>query len=243
MIKRIFIVLTFLICGIAASVAQEGQAELDKAFQYIDLNQPEEAFKMMKAAAEKGHVKAMFNYGVMYFQGYGTLQNYGEALHWYQKASLEGDVSAMVNAAQMYERGIGVDEDFDLAVSIYEIAAENNHPGAMNWLAEAYWNIGEYATAEQWYQKAINIGDVPAIASLGLLYTTGGNGVQQDYKRAFQLFQIAAGKGDPNGMFYLGTLYISGNGVAADIREGKKWVQKAADLGVEEAKDVLSKIP
>lgn len=243
MIKRIFIVLSFFICGIAASVAQEGQAEFDKAFQYIDLNQSEDAFKMMKAAAEKGHIKAMFNYGVMYFQGYGTLQNYGEALHWYQKASLEGDTSAMVNAAQMYEHGIGVEKDFDLAVSIYEVAAENNNPVAMNWLAEAYWNIEEFTTAEKWYQKAINIGDVPAIASLGLLYTTGGNGVSQDYERAFRLFQIAADKGDPNGMFYLGTLYISGNGVTADIREGKKWVQQAANLGVEEAKELLSKIP
>ena len=46
----------------------------------------------------------------------------------------------------------------------------------------------DYAQAKVFFEKAIEEGDIEAYCDLGTLYFKG-NGVEQDYKRAFELYQ------------------------------------------------------
>mmetsp|Transcript_54650 Transcript_54650/g.124458 ORF Transcript_54650/g.124458 Transcript_54650/m.124458 type:complete len:90 (-) Transcript_54650:73-342(-) len=46
-----------------------------------------EALVWFRMVAEKGHVNAQCNLGIMYRQGYGVPKNTTKALAWYQKAA------------------------------------------------------------------------------------------------------------------------------------------------------------
>ena len=50
-----------------------------------------EAFPLMKQAAEGGDVISMFNLATMYYEGQGTAQNIGQARYWWQQAANKGD--------------------------------------------------------------------------------------------------------------------------------------------------------
>jgi uncharacterized protein len=49
--------------------------------------------------------------------------------------------------------------------------------------------------------------------------------------------------GEPAGMNNLGTLYQMGRGVPKDLSEARRWYEKAADAGNQNAKDNLKKLP
>ncbi len=56
-----------------------------------------------------------------------------------------------------------------------------------------------------------------------------------DYKKAYQLWQAEADKGDAVSQFYLGVVYEKGNGVAQDYPQALYWYIKAADQNVARA--------
>jgi TPR repeat protein len=59
----------------------------------------------------------------------------------------------------------------------------------------------------------------------------GENGQTQDFKRAFELYMIAAEAGDPYGMNRVGWMYDVGEYVAQDYEEAFVWYQRSADAG------------
>ncbi len=54
----------------------------------------DDAFPLMKRAAEGGDVISMFTLGTMYCEGQGTVKNIGEARRWWQEAANHGDTMA-----------------------------------------------------------------------------------------------------------------------------------------------------
>ena len=66
--------------------------------------------------------------------------------------------------------------------------------------------------------------------NLGLRYDIG-QGVAQDYSKAFEWYGKAAGAGSKDAMNNIGTLYEKGHGVAQDYTEALEWYQKAASAG------------
>ena len=67
-------------------------------------------------------------------------------------------------------------------------------------------------------------------SNLGLLYQSG-QGVNQDYQKAAQLYQKACDSGEAVGCFGLGFLYKNGQGVRQDFSTAKQYYGKACDLG------------
>jgi uncharacterized protein len=80
-------------------------------------------------------------------------------------------------------------------------------------LGEQSFNGKDYAKAREWYQKAADAGNAPAMYALGELYYSG-QGVGQDYSKTHEWFQKAADAGDTIAMYGLGWLYQHGQGVA-----------------------------
>ena len=54
----------------------------------------------------------------------------------------------------------------------------------------------DYAQAKEYFEKALEEGVIEAYYDLGSLYFEG-NGVEQDYKRAFDYYQKGAKAGEP----------------------------------------------
>ncbi len=61
---------------------------------------------------------------------------------------------------------------------------------------------------------------------LGWMYFNG-EGVHQDYKKAFMSFNNAAEKGDAKATWEVAKMYLAGVGVTKDAKKGKAWLEKA----------------
>lgn len=53
----------------------------------------------------------------------------------------------------------------------------------------------------------------------------------EDYQKAMEYFQNAAEKGDAEALFYIGRLYMNGNGVDQSYEKALEYFQRGADLG------------
>ena len=58
-----------------------------------------------------------------------------------------------------------------------------------------------------------------------------GDGVPKDYKKAAQLFRLAAEQGDAESQNELGDMYYYGDGVPLDHNEAVKWFRLSAEKG------------
>ncbi len=65
---------------------------------------------------------------------------------------------------------------------------------------------------------------------MGVLYNLG-KGVNQDYKKANELYSEACDLGFGDSCYNLGVLYFYGKGVGQDANTAKKYLNKACDLG------------
>ena len=79
-----------------------------------------------------------------------------------------------------------------------------------------------------------NAGDATAQYNLGVMYRKG-DGVPQDYEKAFRLFKLLADQGDSIAQFSLGTMYDYGEGVPKDYKEAYAWWSVAKSNGHEVA--------
>lgn len=80
----------------------------NKANQCFIEEDYQNAKTFLRMAAERGHVKAMYNLGYMYHMGLGGDKDYREAVKWYQKAADKGDAAAQNNLGVCYKEGKGV---------------------------------------------------------------------------------------------------------------------------------------
>ncbi len=74
--------------------------------------------------------------------------------------------------------------------------------------------------------------DPEAILRLANSYMDGKDGMQKDFEKAFELYNIAASKGSSNAMFALAVIYSEGvDRINKDPKEGFKWFLKSAEAG------------
>lgn len=94
----------------------------------------------------------------------------------------------------------------------------------------------DYATAVEYYQKAASQGHGKANLALGVMYEEG-IGVEQSNRRAFEYYYEANLCLDPMGTFKTGLCYLNGWGVPENEMVGIDFIVKAAEWGLEVAKD------
>ena len=148
-------------------------------------------------AEQKGYIQ--YRIGKMHALGYGTEQDYTEAVGWYAKAVKQGDPFAAYALGGLYHRGQGVDKDEAQAFSLYSMAAEHEkQPNA-------------YAMYE-----------------LGGMYRDG-RGTERDaakskrwYSAAYTRFvALEQERGDENLAYRLGRMNLSGIGTSVENLSGK----------------------
>ncbi len=101
-------------------------------------------------------------------------------------------------------------------------------------LAEFYESIGRYKTAVTWYEFLLKQDNVAAQRALAALYDEG-NGVAQDYQKAYDLYTKAAEKNDIEAILALVNYYSTGIVVAQDTKKADELYQKAYDMAEKEA--------
>jgi TPR repeat protein len=85
------------------------------------------ALEEWRPLAEQGDAAAQYNFGLMYENGNGVLQDYAEAVRWYRLAAEQGNARAQTNLGGKYEFGSGVLQDNVKAHMWYNIGAANGN--------------------------------------------------------------------------------------------------------------------
>jgi len=63
---------------------------IKQGYQALDYKRHNEAMRFFRKAAVQGYAEAQFNIGIMYQEGKGVPQDYGQARYWYNLAAAQG---------------------------------------------------------------------------------------------------------------------------------------------------------
>lgn len=99
---------------------------------------------------------------------------------------------------------------------------------------EAY-QKGDLIQAMTLLKKAADAGHAAAQAGFGYILDK-----TDDDQEAVRYYRMSAEQGHVDGMYGLGSLYLMGEGVTQDLAEGRKWIEKAAAGGGDQAIRVLA---
>jgi DNA-directed RNA polymerase subunit RPC12/RpoP len=91
----------------------------------------QQAFPLIKAAADKGHVEATYQVGLAYLSGLGTLQNYRSALEYFTKSAELGHMDAEYRLGLLYRDGLATPPNKEAAYLWLNIAAARGHEDAL----------------------------------------------------------------------------------------------------------------
>ena len=169
---------------------------------------PASAFDPDAGVNEKSGPLVLFKFGFSAYQK----GHKDDALEAYRHAAEQGHSGARWALANMYAAGDGVDEDDYAAYKIYDrIAREGVEPGS----SETGYFVHALVSLAGYYQRGIPNSPVTA-----------------DPIRARQLyFQAASVFGLPEAQFELGRMMLGGEGGDANLKQAKKWLNRARKSG------------
>jgi TPR repeat protein len=131
--------------------------------------------------------------------------------------------------------------DYDTAVDNWRPLAEKGDPDAQFNLGQAYrWGRGvptSLSTAQTWYERAADKGQMDAQVILGLMLFQNG-----DHAAGLRWLKQASDKGEPRAMLVYGTALYNGDSVSQDPVLGYAFVSRAAAQGLEAAKETLAQM-
>ena len=215
---------------------------IKKGDEYFSSDNYEKALPYYSQAAERGNAHAQSCLGWMFQYGKGVIQDYIEAARWYKKAAEQGDTDAKKKIEEI-ERT----KTEDARRKMEQEAGECSHDLVDD--IETVDDIGIYQQAlahynAKEYEKALplfeHIADINADASnyLGCMYFNG-NGISQDYKKAYCYFFKASKQGSISAPYNLGILFEYGYGVEKSRQKAFEWYQQAKSLGSKHAEKKL----
>ena len=141
------------------------------------------------------------------------------------------------NLVAQYQLGRD-DGHLDKDMAMLRRAAEGGWASAQASLGRWLRERERWADSVQWYRRSAEQGDPGARYGLGLAYYRG-RGVPRDRARAFRLILQAARSGDVIAEYGVGLLYERGGGTTRDVAKARHWLQRAADKGLEDAREQL----
>ena len=145
------------------------------------------AVRLYTKAAERGHVLAQFNLGVMYREGNGIPENSKRGLDWITKAAEQGYIDAQLYLGGFYRYG-------SQAAKWYTKAAEQGHSEAQRQigllLENAHRIPKDIHKAIRWYTKSAVQGNAGAQRNLGLAYGDEDNPKIYNKKLSFAWLSV-----------------------------------------------------
>lgn len=99
----------------------------------------QDAFPLLKKAAEEGDVTAQLYVGNMYREGLGVKKDYAKTIPWFEKAANAGNAKAQTYLGIAYSEGLGVAPDYTKAAQWFEKAANQNYGPAQTLVGVMYY--------------------------------------------------------------------------------------------------------
>ena len=126
----------------------------------------------------------------------------------------------------------------DKDTALLRRAAENGFVPAQNSLGFSLKDSEDWTEAARWFRRSARQGHPVGQYQLGLAHYRG-RGVARDRGRAFELMLSAARSGHAIAEYGVGLAYEDGHGTQRDSAKSRRWIQRAADRGLEEAREKL----
>lgn len=159
-------------------------------------------------------------------------------IRYMSKAADTGHLKAMQFMALCYMRGKHVEHDEIKAVELYQKCAELKDGQSCYELYRYYKSRkSDKETTFKYLKLAADYGVPSAKYDLAMEYAN--EGTDEGHKKSFSLFREASEQGDPCAYYQLALCYRYGRGVNKDMGQAKVMLQKAADLGHSEARDIM----
>lgn len=202
----------------------------------------------LRKDAVAGNLIAMFEMGVVSFEGAYAPQDYDQALEWFRKAAQQKHAGAMVYLSNFYRIGYLEDKDLKKTAELLQEAAQLGHPDAMylfGCLHTIHPTFSRLSNRNQkvlnWFQLAAKSDHAEAMTALGLalIYGTFDN---KNIIEGSRWLKTAALAGFRNGMYHYGSLCLSHRIPDCSQNEGMSWLKQAAENGSEAAKNELNKL-
>ncbi|TPN30931.1 peptidase C14 caspase catalytic subunit p20 [Mesorhizobium sp. B2-3-3] len=199
----------------------------------------DEAKKAIQEAADKGHVRAVFELGYLNATGTGMPVNRKQANTFYAAASDKGDPYGMTSWGRALFNGYGVERDSTKGLDLLLKAAAMGHTYAMNDLAAIFTEgrngvPADPARAVAFLKAGVERQDMYSMNLLGRNYLAG-IGIEKDPKTALSLFQKSMDLGQPYAPGSLARMYRDGVGVQQDLAEAQRLFELATDRGDQSA--------
>lgn len=219
------------------AAAENGDAEA--AFRLGELflkgtempQDPRNAVRMFRMAANAGHASAQHQLGVCCETGVGLGQSYKDAVKWYRMSARNEYIPAMISLGRCCEQGLGQAVDLEEAVHWYRCAAyQGDCLGAYQLARMMESGLGiqrDAGKAAEYYLIAAHGGVIAAQVAAGRCYRDG-SGVERDAQKAFSWFSAAAEQGNPIAQWNAGACCERGIGTDVDPKAAAEWYQKAA---------------
>ena len=174
-------------------------------------------FPIWLSKAKDGDPKYQFYIAKAYYFGNGVDKDLKKTLYWYKKSSNQGYPVAKNNLALMYKNGEEVEQDF---IKYFQLICNSATQGlhiSQDQIGGYYKDINQNDFFIKWYEKAAENGNIHALDTLALMYSTGG-GVEIDYKKSLLFSKKSAIGGSSLGKLILADIYQFGRGVKVDYR-------------------------
>lgn len=198
------------------------------------------AEELLKKSVEQNDTIGLVYLADLYLND-STILNEAKATQLLEQAADLGCAEAMNALAYCYSEGKGVAKDMDKAIKLYEQSAEKGNAYSMYSLSFLYSNGDGVAKdkkkAFEYCKRAAEMGLAGAQCNLGVYYERA-----KDYSKMIYWYKKSAEGGNAMGQYDLGLCYQYGRGVKRDRDTARYWFQKAADQGIEDAKERLKKI-
>lgn len=198
--------------------------------------------RLAEMAAE-GDADAQYEYGRRLLTGQkGMPESPDKAIPWLRKSAAQGDDSAMAALGLCYERGLGVDASYRAARRWYEKAITAGNEDACLALLQMEVRAGHTDQAVRWLRNRADSGGLPAQLILGKLYFNGRLREYISPQDAARYIRYAAMQGSAEACFMLSACYADGVGVPKDDSLMLGWLINAAELGHEDAVELLEEL-
>jgi TPR repeat protein len=224
---------------------RSGQARWGKALMRgigVDAN-PSVGETWLRRAALAGDPEAAAALGDLYATGGNLPPNHAEAASWFRRAAEAGHMGAARSLGLLYFAGAGVPHDPEQGIRWLRISAAGDGPARAEFGNLLLTGMGEEDDRVRLYkgfEQAAASGD-PVAAYNCAVCLAHGVGVARD-DRAATLWLRKAADRVPNAQFWYGRILVEGRGVDRDLVEGRKWIARAAEVGIVEAQVVLGEM-
>ncbi|WP_136620625.1 MULTISPECIES: tetratricopeptide repeat protein [Mesorhizobium] len=227
--------------GLATKAAEAGCATGQAVLGYIltsgpePMRDPDAAHRWYERSAAAGCAEGCLGFALSLARRSGLAER-ARVADEVRRAADAGLPTATYLLAVLTEHGLGVTADLAAAARLYQAAAEKGLPSAQFRMGLALIDgslVDHDPTAgEAWMRRSALGGNIEAAYLLGDRHVKSR---PPDFAEAANWYRRAAEAGHQPAARAIASLYLTGNGVAKDDKEGMRWLRVAANSGNQEA--------